>query len=108
MKISKMTFYQLKDKKTNAAKLCTDIRWWLRCKKWSKTVLIVLKKQNLQNQTISELYNDDNKSKYSSNPKDILKCAYKIYDTHYIKETTSKDATTEFPTKIPSREKVFN
>ena len=70
--------------------------------------MIVLKKQNLQNQRISELYTDDNKSKYSSNPKDILKCAYKIYETLYIKETTSKDATTEFLTKIPSREKVFN
>ena len=27
----------------------------------------------MQNQTIIELYTDDNKSKYSSNPKDILK-----------------------------------
>ena len=27
----------------------------------------------MQNQTIFELYTDDNKSKYSSNPKDILK-----------------------------------
>ena len=29
--------------------------------------------QKMQNQTIFELYADDNKSKYSSNPKDILK-----------------------------------
>ena len=27
----------------------------------------------MKNQTIFELYTDDNKSKYSSNPKDILK-----------------------------------
>ena len=33
----------------------------------------VLERQNMQNQTIFELYTDDNKSKYSSNPKDILK-----------------------------------
>ena len=28
----------------------------------------------MQNQTIFELYTDDNKSKYLSNPKDIFKC----------------------------------
>ena len=33
----------------------------------------VLERQNMQSQTIFELYTDDNKSKYSSNPKDILK-----------------------------------
>ena len=32
----------------------------------------------MKNQTIFELYADDNKSKYSSNPKDILKSAKKI------------------------------
>ena len=31
----------------------------------------------MQNQTIFELYTDDDKSKYSSNPKDILKSAKK-------------------------------
>ena len=31
----------------------------------------------MKNQTIFELYTDDNKSKYSSNPKDILKSAKK-------------------------------
>ena len=29
----------------------------------------------MQNETIFELYTDDNKSKYSSSPKDILKSA---------------------------------
>ena len=38
----------------------------------------VLERQNMQNQTISELYADDNKSKYFSNPKDILKSEKKI------------------------------
>ena len=32
----------------------------------------------MQNQTIFELYTDDNKSKYSSNPKNILKSAKKV------------------------------
>ena len=32
----------------------------------------------MQNQTIFTLYVDDNKSKYSSNPKDILKSAKKV------------------------------
>ena len=35
--------------------------------KCSKTFLKVLARQNIQNQTISELYTDNNKSKYSSN-----------------------------------------
>ena len=34
-----------------------------------------LERQNMQNQTIFQLHIDDNKSKYSSNPKDILKFA---------------------------------
>ena len=41
--------------------------------KCPKTFFKVLERQNMQNQTIFELYTDDNKSKYSSNPKDILK-----------------------------------
>ena len=32
-------------------------------------------KQNIQNKTLSEFYTDDKKSKYSSNPTDILKSA---------------------------------
>ena len=35
----------------------------------------------MQNQPIFELYTDDNKSKYSSNPKDILKSAKKFMKT---------------------------
>ena len=38
-----------------------------------KNIFKVLDRQNLENQTISELYLDDNKSKYSSNPKEIFK-----------------------------------
>ena len=47
-------------------------------KKCPKTSFKVLERLNMKNQTIFELYTDDNKSKYSSNPKDILKSAKKI------------------------------
>ena len=53
--------------------LSLEARW----KKCPKTFFDVLERQNLKNQTIFELYTDDNKSKYSSNPKDILKSAKK-------------------------------
>ena len=46
--------------------------------KCPKIFFEVLERQNIENQTIFELYTDDNKSKYSSNPKDILKSAKKL------------------------------
>ena len=55
--------------------------------KYSKSFSKLLERQNLQNQTISNIYNDDNKSKHSSNPK-------KKYKNLYTKEITSKAATT--------------
>ena len=39
----------------------------------------------MQNQTISELYTDNKKTKYSSNPNDILKLAKNFYDKLYTK-----------------------
>ena len=39
--------------------------------KMPKTFLKVLERQNMKNQAMFELYIDDSKSKYSSNPKDI-------------------------------------
>ena len=54
-----------------------NIRSW-RAKNAPKTSFKVLERLNVKNQTILELYTDDNKSKYSSNPKDILKSAKKI------------------------------
>ena len=61
----------------------------------------------MQNQTIFELYTDDNKSKYSSNPNDILKSAKTNYKKLYIKRTSTA-ATTEFVGKIPNRKKISN
>ena len=46
-------------------------------KKYSKQFK-VLERQNLQNQTKSELYIDDNKSKYSSNPKELFRYTKKF------------------------------
>ena len=68
---------------------------------YSETFSKVLERQNLQNEAISELYTNDNKSKYSGNLMDIFKFA-KIC----TQETTSKAATTEFLTKIPNRKKI--
>ena len=60
----------------------------------------------MKNQTIFELYTDDNKSKYSSNPKDILNLK-ENYEKLYTKQTSTA-ATTEFVQKIPNRKKISN
>ena len=99
--------YQL-ESKVKGAKLRVNIRWELKGRKWSKTFFKVLEIQSVQNQTISELYTDDNKSKYSRNCNNILKYAKKIYEKLYTKEITSKAATTEFLSKIPNRRKISN
>ena len=61
----------------------------------------------MQNQTIFELYTDDNKSKYSSNPKEILKSTKNIYENLYTKQTSTA-AATEFLSKILNRNKISN
>ena len=94
---------QLENKQGKGAKLRANIRSELKGEICSKLFFQVLERQNLQNQIISELYTDGNKSKYSSNPKDIFKNTKKICWL-----TTSKAATTEFFTKIPNRKKIFN
>ena len=67
--------YYLEDKQGKVAKLCANIRWELEGRKCSKTLFKVLKRQDLQNQAISELYTDGKKSKSCSNCKDIFKSA---------------------------------
>ena len=57
----------------------------------------------MQNQTIFELYTDDNKPKYFGSPKDILKSAKKKIYT----KRTSAAATTELVQKIPNRKKKY-
>ena len=51
-----------------------------------------------------ELYTDDNKSKYSSNPMNILKSAKKILKLYT--NSTSTAATTEFVWEISNRKKI--
>ena len=53
--------WQLENKQTKSVKFCANIRWELEGKKCSKTLFKKLERQNLQNQTVSELYTDDNK-----------------------------------------------
>ena len=70
--------YQLENKQAKGAKLRARIKWELEGEKCSKTFFKVLGRRNVQNQTISKIYTDDNKSKHSSNPTDILKSAKKF------------------------------
>ena len=60
----------------------------------------------MKNQTIFELYTGDNKSKYSSNPKEILKSEKKKKKKKL--KRTSTAATIEFVRKIPNRKKISN
>ena len=93
--------YQLENKQVKGEKLRVNIRWKLEGGKCSKTFFKVLKMQNMQ--TISELYTDDNKSKYSRNRKNILKSVKQFYEKLHTKVITFKAATTEFLSKIPNR-----
>ena len=62
----------------------------------------------MQNQKISELYTDDNKSKHFSNPKDIFKSAKKFYQKLCTKEDPSKAPSTEFFSKFSNRKEMSN
>ena len=61
--------------KTKSVTLHANIRWDLENENYLKAFFKVLERQNLQNQTISALYTDDNKPKYCSNSMDIFKSA---------------------------------
>ena len=61
----------------------------------------------MQNQTIFELYTDDNKLKYSSDPKEIPKFAKKKKYKKLCTKQTSTAATIEFLIKIPNRKKYL-
>ena len=99
--------WKTKKKKVLNFVLTSDGTWRTKKECW-KTFSKVLLRQNLEIQTKSELYTDDNKSKYSSNPKDVFKSATKFFETLYTQETTSKAATTKFLSKNPNRKKISN
>ena len=65
--------YQLENKLAIGPKVCANNRWELEGKKSSQTLFKVFERQSMQNQTIIELYTDDNKSNNSCNPKDFFK-----------------------------------
>lgn len=65
----------------------------------------VLEKQNMQNQTISELYINDKKAKYSNNPKHIFKSPN---ENLYTRWNVSKFAINEFLNKILNHKKISN
>ena len=65
-----------KHKHAKGAKLCVNIKR-LEGEKFPKTFSEVLERQNMKNQTIFEFYTHDNKSKYSSNPMNILQSVKK-------------------------------
>ena len=50
--------YQLEYKQAKDAKFCANIKQELQGKKYYKTFFKVLERQNMQSQTISELYTD--------------------------------------------------
>ena len=54
-------------------------------RKMLRIFLKKLERQNMENQTIFELYIDDNKSKYYGNPKGIFKSEKKNYENLYTK-----------------------
>ena len=66
-------FCQLENKQAKGATPRANRSW-----RTKNAFFKVLERQNMQNQTIFKLYTDDNKSKYSSNPKVILKSEKKI------------------------------
>ena len=76
--------------------------------KCSKTFCKVLKRQNMQNQTISELYTDAKRSKFSRNLNHILQSAKNFYENLYTRWNVSKSAIDELLNKIPTNKKISN
>ena len=100
--INTFELYLLESKQAKGTKIRANIRWGLEGEKCSKTFFKVLERQNMQNQTISELYTDVEKSKFSSNPNDILKSAKNFYENLYTRENVSKSAIDELLNQTPT------
>ena len=93
--------YQLESEPVKGAKIHPNIILELKGVKCSKTYFNVLERQyaksrndwvickdNMQNQKMTELYTDDKKTKYSSNPNDLPKSVPNFYDKFYSKTAT--------------------
>ena len=73
--------YQLENKKAKGAKLHANIRTW-KTENAPKSFSKYLKDRKWKiKQYLNYIYTDDNKSKYSSNPKDILKSSKKLWNS---------------------------
>ena len=68
-------------------------------RKMLKKIFALFERQNMWNKTISELYIDNNKWKYSSNSKEILKSTKNLHEKFCNIKTISKAATTGFLNK---------
>ena len=60
----------------------------------------------MRNQTISELYIDDQKSKYSNNSSEKRNSAKNFYKNLYTRDKVSKSAIEELLNKIPPNRKI--
>ena len=105
--------YQLEIEFVKGAKIHPNMILELKGVKCSKTYFNVLERQyakskndwviykdNMQNQKMTELYTDDKKTKYSSNPNDLLKSVPNFYEKLYSKTATFS--------KIHNRTKISN
>ena len=99
--------YSLESKQDRGATIRANIRWNLEGGTCSKSFLKILERQNMQNQTISTLYTDDKKSKFSGNPEEVLKSAKNFHENLHTRENVSKPAINELLKKIPSK-KISN
>ena len=72
--------YSLECKQARGAIIRANVRWDLEGEKCSKSFFRILERQNMQNQTISELYTDDKKSKFLATLKTYLNLQKKIME----------------------------
>ena len=77
--------YTLETKQATGAKIRANIRWDLKGEKCTKSFFNILERQNMQNQTISELYTDENL---------------------YTRGNISRDAINKLLNKIPNFKKI--
>ena len=98
--------YTLETKQVTGANIHANIRWDLEGEICSKSFFSALERQNMQSQTIYELYTDDKKTKYSNKPQDILKSAKKFYEDLYSRGNISRDSIIKFLNRIPNSKKM--
>lgn len=98
-----------KENKQKFQNFVQTLIWEHEGEKYFKTFFEIIERHNMPNWTISKLYANDQKPKYSSSPNDVLKPAKTIDEKLYAKDTTSKTATFVFLTKFPTgRKSLFN